>query len=212
MLDGCQHRGPDSTGFALYGQAIDGQLRLRFLGGTGAQAQQAIERLHQALREHDAALLATEHIGNNYRAPVRFNGDLRQFAYALERNAKVMSIGSSLEIVKDVGNAHNVDHRYPVSSFLGTQGLGHVRLATEPEVKSEASHPFWATGFGDVAIVHNGHITNYCTLRTTGKYAAAWSNAVSSSPPTRQRVHRGLLNRQARARDQAQGGTAYLDR
>ncbi|MCY4453679.1 MAG: hypothetical protein OXC01_17185 [Immundisolibacterales bacterium] len=30
MLDGCQHRGPVSTGFALYGDALDGELRLRF--------------------------------------------------------------------------------------------------------------------------------------------------------------------------------------
>ena len=31
MLDGCQHRGPDSTGFALYEDAKPGELRLRFL-------------------------------------------------------------------------------------------------------------------------------------------------------------------------------------
>ena len=32
MLDGCQHRGPDSTGFALYHEgAKDDELRLRFL-------------------------------------------------------------------------------------------------------------------------------------------------------------------------------------
>ena len=30
MLDGCQHRGPDSTGFALYDDNASG-LRLRFL-------------------------------------------------------------------------------------------------------------------------------------------------------------------------------------
>ena len=28
MLDGCQHRGPDSTGYALYGEAHEGQLKL----------------------------------------------------------------------------------------------------------------------------------------------------------------------------------------
>ena len=27
------------------------------------------------------------------------------------------------------------------------------------------SHPFWATGFADVAIVHNGQITNYWKMR-----------------------------------------------
>ena len=50
-------------------------------------------------------------------------------------------------------------------SYRGTHGLGHVRLATESDVKPEASHPFWATGFADVAIVHNGQITNYWKMR-----------------------------------------------
>jgi glutamate synthase domain-containing protein 1 len=79
--------------------------------------------------------------------------------------AKVISIGESLEIVKDVGSAHRVDERYNVHDFAGSHGLGHVRLATESDVKPEASHPFWATGFADVAIVHNGQITNYWKMR-----------------------------------------------
>ena len=33
MLDGCQHRGPDSTGFALYGAEQADRLRLRFFVG-----------------------------------------------------------------------------------------------------------------------------------------------------------------------------------
>jgi glutamine phosphoribosylpyrophosphate amidotransferase len=32
-------------------------------------------------------------------------------------------------------------------------------------VTPDASHPFWATGFADVAIVHNGQITNYYKMR-----------------------------------------------
>ena len=40
-----------------------------------------------------------------------------------------------------------------------------MRLATESDVKPEASHPFWATGFADLAIVHNGQITNYWIMR-----------------------------------------------
>ena len=35
MLDGCQHRGPDSTGFALYGETHAGRLRLRFSSVRG---------------------------------------------------------------------------------------------------------------------------------------------------------------------------------
>ena len=40
-----------------------------------------------------------------------------------------------------------------------------MRLATESDVTPDRSHPFWATGFADVAIVHNGQITNYWKMR-----------------------------------------------
>ena len=43
---------------------------------------------------------------------------------------------------------------------------GHARLATESSVLPNASHPFWARPFPDVAIVHNGQITDYYTWRT----------------------------------------------
>ena len=77
----------------------------------------------------------------------------------------MVSIGTSLEIIKDVGDAHEVDRLYQVRESYGTHGIGHVRLATESDVAPEAAHPFWATGFTDVAIVHNGQITNYWKMR-----------------------------------------------
>lgn len=165
MLDGCQHRGPDSTGFALYGQAEEGQLRMRFFVGTGEDADQAIARIKDVLANRSAEILEDEVIGNNYRVLVQFNGDLQKLAYDVEHAAKVISIGTSLEIIKDIGGAHDVDDTYHVRSFSGTHGLGHVRLATESDVKPEAAHPFWATGFADIAIVHNGQITNYWKMR-----------------------------------------------
>lgn len=165
MLDGCQHRGPDSTGFALYGQAAKGELKLRFFVGQGDEAVVAVERIQKTLAEQRASIIEDEHIGDNYRVVVQFSGDVRKFAYAMEQAAKVISIGESLDIVKDVGKAHEVDERYAVHKFTSTHGLGHVRLATESEVKPESAHPFWATGFADVAIVHNGQITNYWKMR-----------------------------------------------
>ena len=165
MLDGCQHRGPDSTGFALYSPATEGELRLRFFVGEGTEAQSAIDRLTRVFDEHGAVVVDGATVGHSYRVTVRFDGDLQRFAYAVEHAAKTVSIGSSLEIVKDIGTAHDVDERYDIGSFEGTHGLGHVRLATESDVKPEASHPFWATGFADIAIVHNGQITNYWKMR-----------------------------------------------
>ena len=165
MLDGCQHRGPDSTGFALYDGREEGRLKLRFHVGSDDEAGDAVDRLKAVFAEHGADIVSDERVGGCYRATVRFGGDLRRFSYALERAAKVISIGESLEIVKDVGGAHDVDDVYDVHVFKGSHGLGHVRLATESDVKPEASHPFWATGFSDVAIVHNGQITNYWKMR-----------------------------------------------
>ena len=165
MLDGCQHRGPDSTGFALYRDAEPGVLRLRFFVGEGDEVVQTVGRVKEALAEHQARIIDEEAIGTSHRFTVKFDGDVQTFAYAMENVAKVVSIGTSLDIVKDVGSAHDVDDTYHVNSFDGSHGIGHVRLATESDVKPEASHPFWATGFADVAIVHNGQITNYWKMR-----------------------------------------------
>ena len=165
MLDGCQHRGPDSTGFALYTDSQADQLRLRFFVGEETTRAIAIDRIQVELKKDGAKIIEDEQVGNNYRALVEFHGDVKALAYALQRVTNLISVGTSLEIVKDVGVDHEVDATFDVRSFRGTHGLGHVRLATESDVKPEAAHPFWATGFSDVAIVHNGQITNYWKMR-----------------------------------------------
>ncbi|MCK5364379.1 MAG: amidophosphoribosyltransferase, partial [Gammaproteobacteria bacterium] len=120
MLDGCQHRGPDSTGFALYSPSADDRLRLRFFVGEGDEAGAAVERIKASLAEHGASIAEDQIVGNNYRCTVAFTGDIQKLAYAMEHAAKVISIGTSLEIVKDVGSAHEVDDRYSVHEFRGT--------------------------------------------------------------------------------------------
>ena len=165
MLNGCQHRGPDSTGFALYGQSQENTLKLRLFVGQGDKANAAIAHIKKLLNEQGASIVDDEHIGETYRVTVTFAGDIQKFSYALEHAAKVVSIGNSLDIIKDVGSAEDVDDRYDIRHVKGSHGLGHVRLATESDVKPEAAHPFWATGFADVAIVHNGQITNYWKMR-----------------------------------------------
>lgn len=166
MLDGCQHRGPDSTGFALYHPTNgDGHLRLRFFVGEGDEARETVERIRARLSEFNAEIIEETAEGSTHALVVGFDGDIQNFAYAMEQIAKVVSIGESLDIVKDVGGAHDVDDEYHIAGFEGTHGIGHVRLATESDVTPDASHPFWATGFADVSIVHNGQITNYWKMR-----------------------------------------------
>lgn len=165
MLDGCQHRGPDSTGFALYGERKD-QLQLRFIVPMDEEAKaEAIKNIATLLEKHDAKLVTEENVGCSYRVGVDFGGDLLAFTKDMEEHAKLVSVGHSLDIIKDDGTAHDVDATYDVGGVKGTHAIGHVRLATESAVRPEAAHPFWATGFEDIAIVHNGQITNYWKMR-----------------------------------------------
>ena len=135
------------------------------LVGQGEIGVAAITQIKKSLKENDASIIEDEHIGGTYRATVNYSGDIQKFSYALDQAAKVISIGNSLDIIKDVGSAEDVDASYDIRKYKGSHGLGHVRLATESDVKPEAAHPFWATGFADVAIVHNGQITNYWKMR-----------------------------------------------
>ena len=74
-------------------------------------------------------------------------------------------MGHRLEIVKQTGSPDNLEKTYCVSRLKGTHGIGHTRLSTESRVDLSHSQPFWGHGYPDLAIVHNGHITNYHQLR-----------------------------------------------
>jgi len=165
MLDGCQHRGPDSTGFALYGEKQE-HLQLRFIVPTDEEGRnKAIDNVRSLLTKHDASIVEELTIGCSYKISVKFDGNLLEFTKDIEEHAKLVSVGHTLDIIKDDGTAHEVDDRYHVGEFKGSHGIGHVRLATESAVRPEAAHPFWATGFEDIAIVHNGQLTNYWKMR-----------------------------------------------
>jgi glutamine phosphoribosylpyrophosphate amidotransferase len=58
-----------------------------------------------------------------------------------------------------------LEDKHHISAFAGSHGIGHTRLCTESIVDLSHSQPFWGRGAPDVAIVHNGHITNYHQLR-----------------------------------------------
>src|SRR5258708_9705772 len=70
-------------------------------------------------------------------------------------------MGHWLEIVKDLSDAESVAERYRLSGFTGTHAIGHVRMATESDVDISGAHPYWAYPFSDIAVVHNGQLTNY---------------------------------------------------
>ncbi|GAC1429628.1 MAG: glutamine amidotransferase family protein [Chloroflexota bacterium] len=167
MLDVLGSRGVDGTGVALYGTACPEEYVLRVkLGGPALAAAQA-RRVQERVGALGVVREAT--VQHDYlRLTVARNGDVAALAAAVEQadpDVEVFSVGSALEIVKQVGPASVLRETYCLSTFQGTHGIGHTRLATESKVDISHCHPFWARPYPDIAVVHNGQITNYRKLR-----------------------------------------------
>ena len=75
-----------------------------------------------------------------------------------------MSIGRSIEILKEIGAPAEIVDRFGVRKMRGTHIIGHTRMATESAVTTDGSHPF-STGM-DLCLVHNGSLSNHNRLRT----------------------------------------------
>jgi methylamine---glutamate N-methyltransferase subunit A len=165
MCQDLHRRGPDSTGFALYHRAGDGTLVVR-VDLDRPDLPNAAE-LTVIAAEQLVPVKEWELTARSLRLEVDSDGDGKLADWIEERieGARVFSIGRAMEIIKDVGSAFDVDRTYGVRAMTGTHGIGHTRMATESRVDIAHSHPFWARPFPDIAVVHNGTITNYHQLR-----------------------------------------------
>ena len=177
MLQALKHRGPDSTGYAMYGEDNGNQI-MRFKVAEAADLEGSYD-IHAeiegrlALIDSRLAELGVKIVKKEspteyaHRYEIEFSGDMKKVADFIEdiEGVEILSIGNSLELVKDLGDAATVSGQYGLNSFNGTHGIGHTRMATESDVDIRSAHPYWAYPFSDVAVVHNGQLTNYWTNR-----------------------------------------------
>jgi glutamate synthase domain-containing protein 1 len=166
MLQALQCRGPDSTGVALF----------RSSNGAGPSAVPLVLRVKlergaevlKAYLDHFEGVRDLEVTGSLARFLLDGEHNLERLVAgveALDGDFEVVSAGRRLEIVKQVGSPENLEKTYHVSRLLGSHVIGHTRLSTESKVDLSHSQPFWAHTVPDLAVVHNGHITNYHNLR-----------------------------------------------
>ena len=180
MLQALKHRGPDSTGYALYGEGSSGDYIMRFKVGEnvaeGSSAVNEDESVYKARKK-----LVDQHIINlganiyqedqltpySFRYVIKYDKDLMEFSKKVEsvEMTEILSLGKTLELVKDIGDATEVSNQYGLDKIKGTHAIGHSRMATESGVDIRSAHPFWGYPFSDVAVVHNGQLTNYWNSR-----------------------------------------------
>ena len=180
MLQALKHRGPDSTGFALYADNDGQNFIMRFKvgenvaeGSSSANEDESVYDSRKKLVDKNLAKLGAIIVKEekltpySFRYEIKYDKDLMEFSKTIESSemVEILSIGKSLELIKDLGDAKAVSERYGLSKIVGTHGIGHARIATESGVDIKSAHPFWGYPFSDVSVVHNGQLTNYWNNR-----------------------------------------------
>ena len=178
MLQSLKHRGPDSTGFAVYGSPDGNDYVMRFMVAEQEDLSKGFE-IHQQVKDRraevdrrlkDLGVNVTETVDATeyaFRYRFSFDGDMRKMADFVEdvEGTEILSLGNALELIKDLGDATTVADQYKLQGFKGTHAIGHTRMATESDVDIRSAHPYWAYPYNDISVVHNGQLTNYWIMR-----------------------------------------------
>lgn len=154
MLEVMTDRGPDSAGFAIYGEGRSGHRKLTVRGADlGAVAETLGGGVGGVLR--DTHLVLTFPAAEEVRVRAWL---------ALDRpDLVVTGAGQRIELYKEVGLPADVARRFDLQGMSGTHAIGHTRMATESAVTTAGAHPF-STG-PDQCLVHNGSLSNHRSLR-----------------------------------------------
>ena len=164
MLEQLAARGPDSTGVAFYRDpAPDGSCKVSLFSPA---AEPPWRLLEDALRARFGEASEPRVIANH--AVYRVSGEpdeVQEWLRAEHPEVIVMSAGTTIEILKEVGSPIEFVRRFGLDRIDGTHALGHTRMATESRVTTQGSHPF-STGL-DLCLVHNGSLSNHNRLRRT---------------------------------------------
>lgn len=162
MLEAMTDRGPDSAGFAIYGDEVaDGWVKLTLQATTEGYDFTA---LVSAVQEKLGAEL--DWFQNASAIVLKIKAEeatVRAVLNELAPSVRIMSAGQSIEILKGMGLPQEISERFGLASMKGSHIIGHTRMATESAVTMEGSHPF-STG-ADLCLVHNGSLSNHFRLR-----------------------------------------------
>jgi glutamate synthase domain-containing protein 1 len=164
MLAPLSDRGPDSTGFAIYGESRPGTLKLTLRGPPSLDVEAVLHRLGEAVGQSPREPVA--HRRHDTHLVVMVPADRETAAREALRGFPGLAIvgsGRRMELFKEVGRPDDVARRFGLANMAGTHAIGHTRMATESAVTTDGAHPF-TTG-DDQCLVHNGSLSNHNAVR-----------------------------------------------
>lgn len=103
------------------------------------------------------------YIGYREAWPIIIKG-LQRLEYRGYDSAGVALMNGHLSIYKKAGKVSDLKQSVEGENLSGTMGMGHTRWATHGEPSDRNSHPH-TSGDGRLAIIHNGIIENYSSLK-----------------------------------------------
>lgn len=195
MLGLIQHRGPDASGIAVYGNQSTVFLRVSIT------KKEMLQDLSEVVLRHGSVL--SEKTSDWNRNVVFVELTLKMDRDNIPKLHKeinsmdgfyVHSIGQGMKVYKDGGLIENLVKNHKIDIGSVTHGIGHVRMATESAEDINAAHPFVSPFYPELSIVHNGQFTNYFNLRRSLESKGALFKTLNDSEAASHLIAYAMMN------------------
>src|SRR5919197_5767111 len=104
------------------------------------------------------------YVGPDQALPIILEG-LRRLEYRGYDSAGVAVVDGDLSVVKRAGKVDELEAALETTAPSGSIGMGHTRWATHGIPSNRNAHPHLDCA-GRIAVIHNGIIENFMSLRT----------------------------------------------
>ena len=163
MITVLSARGPDSTGFAVYGSGDGNAIKFTL------RVPEDVDLSTEFSARFNLPANIVQHSNHAVLSVLReLEEDVRTWLKDNHPEIHVVGAGSQMELYKDVGRPEDVVSRFDLEFMSGSHAIGHTRMATESLVTTDGSHPF-STGI-DQCLVHNGSLSNHNAVRRMLKH------------------------------------------
>jgi methylamine---glutamate N-methyltransferase subunit A len=162
MADALQHRGIDSAGFAIYGGVSLNPNEYMLT----VEVHEETDEIYRAIT---AEIKKKEELSKEIRRYTIFASSYDHVGKIVDNLNKLPGVsvlgGGKFEMIKDIGLVKDMDSKFGLSQKHGSHGIAHTRFSTESCVDRYHAHPFQSFIYPDIAVVHNGQITNCLLMR-----------------------------------------------